>query len=190
MKFFYYLLAVLILSSFAFAEKKSYDRDEARRISMVCAGCHGTNGAAPGHSIPTIGGQQNEYLYKTMLEFRDGKRTGTVMTKIAQAYTDDKSQLVADYFYEQKWVNTKVKIDKKLAEAGKKLSKECADCHGKTGKGEGVNPRIAGQHPFYLELALKEYKEGKRGDVPEMDLIKNFDEKQIKALASYFAGLK
>lgn len=190
MKLLYLLCAILMFSFTAFAEVKNYDKDEARRISKVCAGCHGTNGAAPGHSMPIIGGQTSNYIYKTMVEFRDGKRYGTVMIKIAQGYDDNRSQLVANYFSDQKWVNTNLKVDKKLVAVGKKLSKECSDCHGKNGKGEGDNPRIAGQHPFYLELALKEYKDGKRGDVPEMEIIKNLDEKQIKALAAYYASLK
>lgn len=97
---------------------------------------------------------------------------------------------MADYFEDQKWVNTKVKADKKLVLLGKKLSKDCSDCHGPKGKGQDENPRLAGQHPFYLEQALIEYKEGKRGDVPEMELIKNYTEKQLKALAAYFSNLK
>ncbi len=190
MKLLYLLCAVLVFSFTAFAEVKNYDKDEARRISKVCAGCHGTNGAAPGYSMPIIGGQNSNYLYKTMVEFRDGKRYGTVMAKIALAYDDNRSQLVANYFADQKWVNTKVKVDKKLVVMGKKLSKDCVDCHGKNGKGDGDNPRIAGQHPLYLELALMEYKEGKRGDISEMELIKNLSEKQIKALAAYYASIK
>ncbi|MCA1933686.1 MAG: c-type cytochrome [Calditerrivibrio sp.] len=192
MRFFYFVIVLLALSSFAFAsdEKKNYDKAEAYRISKVCAGCHGMNGAAPGHSIPIIGGQKSSYVEKTMVEFRDGKRYGTVMKKIALAYDDSRAKLVGEYFADQKWVNTREKVDKSLILLGKKLSKECADCHGKNGKGDEGNPRIAGQHPLYLEHALYEYKEGKRGDVSEMDLIKNMTDKQIKALAAYFASIK
>lgn len=192
MRIFYFVLVLLALSSFTFAddEKKVYDKAEAYRISKACAGCHGTNGAAPGHSMPTIGGQKDDYLKKTMIEFRDGKRDGTVMKKIALAYDDPKAKLIGQYFSDQKWVNTNEKVDKNLISLGKKLSKECTDCHGKNGKGDDDNPRIAGQHPFYLEYALNEYKEGKRGDVSEMDLIKNMTDKQIKALAAYFASIK
>ncbi|MCX8085102.1 MAG: hypothetical protein N3C60_09305 [Calditerrivibrio sp.] len=190
MRFVYLLVMLLFCVGSVMADSKSYDKDEARRISKVCAGCHGTNGAAPGHSMPIIGGQKSEYLYKTMVEFRDGKRYGTVMAKIAIAYDDNKSKLVAEYFADQKWFNTKIKSDKKLVALGKKLSKECADCHGKKGQGDNGNPRISGQHPYYLELALMEYKEGKRGETPEMDLVKSMDEKKIKALAAYYSSLK
>ncbi|MEF3255047.1 MAG: cytochrome c4 [Deferribacterales bacterium] len=191
-KLLFSLTLILISSVIAYSngEKKSYDKAEGYRISKVCAGCHGTNGAAPGHSIAIIGGQNAEYLEKTMKEFRDDKRFGTVMKKIALAYDDERAKLVAAYFADQKWVNTKIKTDKKLVEMGKKLAQQCTDCHGKNGKGEGENPRIAGQHPFYLETALMEYKEGKRGEKPEMDLIKELNEKQIKALAAYFASIK
>lgn len=192
MRFLYYLLFLVLLETIVIAnEMKSQNvSDEARRISKICAGCHGTNGAAPGPSIPIIGGQKSEYMFKVMTEYREGKRTGSVMLKIAQAYDDNRTRMVSEYFERQRWVSTHSKLEQKYIKAGKKLSEFCADCHGKDGKGDDVNPRIAGQHPDYLYYALIEYKEGKRGDVQEMSLVKDLSENDIRALAAYYASLK
>lgn len=192
MRFFYYLLVVVLLETIAIADEAKFQNsaDEARRLSKICAGCHGTNGAAPGPSIPIIGGQKSEYLFKVMTDYRDGKRAGSVMLKIAQAYDDNRSKMVSEYFEKQKWVSTHSKLEQKYIKIGKKLSKSCADCHGKDGKGDDGNPRIAGQHSDYLYYALIEYKQGKRGDTQEMNFVKDLSESDIRALAAYFASLK
>jgi len=47
MRFFYYLLFVVLLETIAIADEAKFQNstDEARRVAKICAGCHGTNGA-------------------------------------------------------------------------------------------------------------------------------------------------
>ena len=46
----------------AFALAAPAAADEGFRVSQTCAGCHGTNGASPGDTIPILGGQSAAYL--------------------------------------------------------------------------------------------------------------------------------
>ena len=75
------------------------------------------------------------------------------------------------------------------ASVGKKLSTPCAACHG----AEGVSPspefpNLAGQHPDYLEAALKHYKNGKRKNPIMSEQVKALNTKNMADLAAYFAS--
>lgn len=163
---------------------------EEKQIAVVCAGCHGTNGASVGDSIPIIGGQKAGYLKKVMLEYKIGERSGSVMLKISKGYTDERINFLAEYFSKQKWVNTNKNFDNKLAVKGEKMANVCYDCHGKYGEGmDDEYPRISGQPAYYLEKVLLEYKSGVlKSD--EMSFINEYSDEDIKALANYFSSIR
>jgi sulfide dehydrogenase cytochrome subunit len=66
-------------------------------LSNSCAGCHGTDGASPG-AIPNIAGKSAEFIKGALLDFRAGKRPGTVMNRHATGYTDEEIELIAVFF--------------------------------------------------------------------------------------------
>ncbi|MDT8386701.1 MAG: cytochrome c [Thiogranum sp.] len=66
-------------------------------LSASCAGCHGTDGASPA-AVPNIAGKSAEFIENTMLDFRSGKRPGTVMNRHASGYTDEEIRLIAEFF--------------------------------------------------------------------------------------------
>ncbi len=66
-------------------------------LSSSCAGCHGTDGASPA-AIPSIAGKTAEFIENAMLDFRSGKRPGTVMNRHASGYTDEEIRLIAEFF--------------------------------------------------------------------------------------------
>ena len=67
-------------------------------IANTCAGCHGTYGASVDTKIPPLAGQNTDELVATMLAYRDGSRKGTVMNRVAKAYSDEEIQAIAEYF--------------------------------------------------------------------------------------------
>ena len=79
-------------------------------------------------------------------------------------------------------------------EAGHKKSTPCAVCHGPNGVSVSPEfPNLAGQHPDYLETALKHYKNGKRKNPIMTAQAANLSPKDIMDLAAYFSsqrGLK
>lgn len=56
-------------------------------------------------------------------------------------------------------------VDQAAAERGESLYRVCAACHGDDGAGnpDTQAPRLAGQHPWYLERQLQNFRAGIRG---------------------------
>jgi cytochrome c553 len=69
---------------------------DARVLAMSCLNCHGPGGASPGE-IPKINGKTETSLKMTMIDFRDGKRAATVMTRLMKGYTDAEIEAIAKY---------------------------------------------------------------------------------------------
>jgi cytochrome c553 len=84
-----------------------------------------------------------------------------------------------------------------LAEAPAQKSAEqtvntvCAACHGADGNSAiTLNPKLAGQHPEYLEKQLTEFKSGKRANAVMSGMAAGLSDQEIKDIAAYFAAKK
>lgn len=65
----------------------------------------------------------------------------------------------------------------------------CVACHGENGvSASPIFPNLAGQHRSYLELALKEYKGGKRKNAIMNGTAAALSEADIKSLAAWYAS--
>jgi sulfide dehydrogenase cytochrome subunit len=72
---------------------------DGRVLAMSCLNCHGPGGKSPG-DIPSIAGKSEDFLKNAMVDFRDGKRSGTsatVMGRLAKGYSDAEIAAVAKY---------------------------------------------------------------------------------------------
>jgi len=70
-------------------------------IAATCAACHGTDGRSRG-AIPALAGRDRGELVRLMREFRDGRRSSTIMREIARGYGDAEIDAAAAYFAAQK----------------------------------------------------------------------------------------
>jgi cytochrome c553 len=79
------------------------------------------------------------------------------------------------------------------AEAGKQKSAMCAGCHGIPGYRTAYPevypvPKLGGQHPDYIVVALQAYKSGARKH-PSMTVIAGgLSEQDMADLAAYYGG--
>jgi cytochrome c553 len=76
------------------------------------------------------------------------------------------------------------------ADEGKSKSAVCAGCHGADGN-SGINPlwpKLAGQHPQYIEQQLKDFKAGKRSDPLMSPMVLPLSEQDMADLAAYFSS--
>jgi cytochrome c553 len=74
-------------------------------------------------------------------------------------------------------------------DAGKKKSEPCKACHGETGISVSPEfPKIAGQHPDYINTALRHYKLGKRKNPIMAGQVANLSEADMRDLAAYFSS--
>jgi sulfide dehydrogenase cytochrome subunit len=90
----------IIVSLFCFgvmAYAAPYDPVKGKMLSLSCASCHGTDGRSVA-TTPYIAGMAKGYLYKTLLEYKSGKRTGTMMPKHVKGFTDEELEQVSYYF--------------------------------------------------------------------------------------------
>ena len=77
------------------------DRDAARNLAATCAICHGTGGVSQG-IVPSLAGTAKDDLSTKLKEFKDGKRTGTIMPQLAKGFSDEQIDLVAGWYAAQK----------------------------------------------------------------------------------------
>jgi cytochrome c553 len=67
----------------------------------------------------------------------------------------------------------------------------CAGCHSPTGAGIPAQyPRLAGQHADYTEAQLVAFRSGARkNSIPMTGVAAKMNDREIKAVADYIAGL-
>ena len=79
--------------------------------------------------------------------------------------------------------------EKKTAE--QIVSAVCIACHGQDGNSViSLNPKLAGQHPEYIEKQLTEFKSGKRANAVMSGIAAGLSAEDMKNLAIYFSSQK
>lgn len=65
----------------------------------------------------------------------------------------------------------------------------CAACHASDGNSViSLNPKLAGQHPEYLQKQLAEFKSGKRANAVMSGMASGLSDDEMKELALYFSS--
>ncbi len=80
---------------------RAADANLGRDVAANCATCHGTDGRSRG-AVPSLAGQDKAYIVQQVNDFRDGKRSSTIMQQLAKGYTDMEIDAAAAYFAAQK----------------------------------------------------------------------------------------
>ncbi|MDT8989596.1 c-type cytochrome [Curvibacter sp. APW13] len=166
----------------------------------VCAGCHGMDGNSPAPTYPKLAQQHPQYIIKQLQEFKSGKRASPVMQGFATALSDDDMKNVA-YFITNKKAAAGASADKTLVTLGERIYRggiadrkiaACAGCHSPNGAGIPAQyPRLAGQWGDYVVAQLTAFRDGARGNSTQMaQIAAKMNDKEIKAVADYIAGLR
>ena len=76
--------------------------------SAACVSCHEGHGRSTGTSLfPRIGGQNFEYLYRSLREYRDGQRrmgwAPAMMIDAVKGFSDDDLKDIARHFSSMSW---------------------------------------------------------------------------------------
>jgi cytochrome c553 len=88
---------------------------------------------------------------------------------------------------------TAVVVDKVAAKAAaeKIVNTVCAACHAADGNSViTLNPKLAGQHPDYLQKQLTEFKSGKRANAVMSGMASMLSDEDMKNIAAYFSSQK
>ncbi|CAA0114903.1 Cytochrome c4 [Halioglobus japonicus] len=193
--------------SFAATTMPEGDAAAGKSQSAACGACHGAdgNGASP---FPKLAGQGEKYLYKQLLDIRDGVRDVPTMVGQLDRKTDQDLADIAAYFSSQErsggHTNPELlALGQKIYRAGvpdRKVA-ACIACHSPTGKGNDPAgfPSLAGQHAQYVADQLRAYRKGyedpagRTNDGQAMIMRTTafgLSDKEIEAVSSYVAGLK
>jgi len=168
--------------------------------TAVCAACHTTDGSRGSAANPILQGQHPDYIAKQLADFKSGKRASPIMKPIASSLSEADMKNVAA-FYGGKQAKPGFAKNKDLASLGEKLYRggandrmipACSGCHSPNGAGIPAQyPRLAGQHADYAEAQLVAFRSGARANNAVMTgVAAKLNDREIKALADYIAGLR
>ncbi len=188
--------------AFAAEAKASAKPDLAKgqaTSTNVCAACHTADGSRGSPANPILQGQHPEYLAKQLAEFKAGKRANAVMQGMSAALSEADMKNVAA-FYASKEAKPGFAKNKDLVALGEKIYRggiadrsipACAGCHSPSGAGMPAQyPRLAGQHADYTEAQLIAFRGGARkNSLPMTGVAAKMNDKEIKAVSDYIAGL-
>jgi cytochrome c553 len=68
------------------------------KAATICQGCHGMDGLSKHPEAPNIAGQIENYLAKTLNQYRSGERQNEMMTIAAKELTDAEIENLAAYY--------------------------------------------------------------------------------------------
>ena len=172
-------------------------------LVAVCGACHGQDGNSPAGAFPSLAGQGEKYLYKQMVDIKDGRRSAVTMTGLLDGYSDQQIMDIAAYYASQQ---TKVgaasadlvALGEKVYRAGiaRKNIAACTACHSPNGNGNraAAFPALSGQWPEYTIAQLKAFRSGERNNDGESRMMRltamDLSDKEIEAVSSYLYGLK
>lgn len=74
---------------------------EGQNKSAVCHACHGATGKSVQPIYPNLGGQHQDYLSKTLYNFRDGSRQNAIMSGFAANLSDTDIEDIAAWYASQ-----------------------------------------------------------------------------------------
>ncbi len=170
------------------------------RFTAACAACHGADGNSGSPANPKLAQQHPEYLVKQLREYKSGVRKNAIMQGMAAGLSDDDMKNIA-FWLASKQSKPGFAKDKELVALGERIYRggiadrqiaACAGCHNPTGAGNPAQyPRLAGQHADYTQAQLSAYRDGGRQNSVQMTQVAaKLNDREIRALADYIAGLR
>jgi cytochrome c553 len=75
--------------------------------STTCAACHGDDGNSAAPTFPKLAGQNRDYLYHSLKDYKSGKRKNPIMAGQVQNLSNADMNDLAAYFSKQKGVYLK-----------------------------------------------------------------------------------
>lgn len=186
---------------FVAAPLSAQDGENAGRekAATTCQNCHGQHGDSVSGTFPRLNGQQADYISAQLKNFREHKRSDphaiAYMWGMASQLDDALIAALAKYYAAQP--PTTAQTGGALAAEGKVIYDSgaaadgvppCQGCHGAHGEGNGIIPRLAGQHADYLKKQLEAFRSTLReSDVMHANTA-NMTDREIEAVVSYLAN--
>jgi len=174
------------------------DPVKGKEAYTICRGCHRPDGSGKAEAgYPQLAGQHAQVIIKQMLDVRAGRRDSPKMHPFITGDVIPAEDIahIAAYLQSLPAPADNGKGDGRLLELGQHLyERDCAECHGKHGEGDGKRfyPRLAGQHYAYLLRESKESRDmGRRNSNPDMvRLIRHYTDNDLAAVSDFMSRTK
>ena len=175
--------------------------EAGQKKAEMCIGCHGIKGYQNSfpeiHKVPKISGQSDKYIVSALTAYKKGERKHPSMRGIAGSLTEQDMADLAAFYASQAGQAPGEKVAAPSGMAAELIQKgACASCHGANFAKpiDPSYPKLAGQHPDYLYVALKAYTvEGNhvvgRGNAIMGGVAKQFKPAEMRELAKYLGSL-
>jgi cytochrome c553 len=161
-------------------------------VEQVCSTCHGLDGQSVNTLFPKLAGQTKPYIQGQLEAIqgrdRNSEHTRQFMWGPARFLTNKQIDEIAGYFSSQPAMKAG-RADAQVAERGKVIYHQglpatgvqpCASCHGSSGEGDEVVPRLAGQHTYYLVSRTR---------IAMTKIVANVSDEDILAVSSYMESI-
>jgi cytochrome c553 len=152
-----------------------------------CSGCHGDKGVSSNPAIPSLAGQDAQYLAAALAAYKSGSRSEETMKGLASGLDANAAKNLAAHF---------ASLEPQPPNVRKPLSAEewaqkCDRCHGVNGNSiDPRRPALAAQRADYLEKALRAYRTGERKSTEMAAMSDPLGNDDIKNLAAYYSRQK
>lgn len=198
--FFCCLAALLAGPSGAQSGPAAPDKRVMEIVDSRCVLCHGREGESASAVYPRLAAQDPDYLLKQLKDFHDGRRKSDTMSDMVKDLNDQEFRGLANWF-SSRTAAFRQPGDPDLAAVGKYVFTRgnsfsgvpaCTSCHGPNGHGTQQLPRLAGQHPAYLEVQLKEFGKRERSNDNAImhSVASKLTELETRAVSVYLGGLQ
>lgn len=135
---------------------------------QVCSNCHGVTGVSVSPNFPVLAAQTPDYILKQLQEFKSHHREDPAgfeyMWGLSRNLTDQQMRELAAYFSAQPAAPGRGGAPDARGAAIYRTGlpeqgvPACAGCHGDQGQGNGLFPRLAGQHADYVVKQLEVFQ--------------------------------
>ena len=163
--------------------------EHGRKIAAACAKCHGADGNSTTPGIPSLAGQQPQYVVAAIQEYLQRERKAAPMHALLPGLTKLDMETLALYFASQAPAQRAAPPSGDSA-AGEPLSAVCGGCHGARGvSGDSATPSLAAQDARYLVDAIKAYRTTRKREKMRL-YVTGLSDKEIENIAAFYAVQK
>ena len=196
-------LGIGLIGTLVTVPAQAQEKTAREIVGEVCSNCHGMDGNAISPQFPKLAGQGKDYLISQLKAFKAQSRKDPDAHAYMWGLTrflDDKSiVLVAEYFTAQTPTRgpegnpQAVGKGKEIYEKGIETKKvpACATCHGPTGQGASIFPRLAGQHAPYMIKQIRIYHTNDRPESGTImqNVVQGLSDDEAALVAAYLQSL-
>jgi cytochrome c553 len=150
-------------------------------LSATCGECHGARGISHDPLVPSLAGQEPNYLVSAIEAYRDGSR---LHDEMMADRSDSEIEDIAAFYS----IQTAAAAADQFA-AVQELAAKCNRCHGPDSRQSAMAvPSLNGQNRDYLVRVMQAYRDEDRGNSMMHKMSANYSDETIEAIATYYSG--